>query len=738
MPGDTVTFKDGTTTRTHVVQNLAVTTMDAETNVITGTADAGAVVNVWPHATGQQLQATADSTGIWQVDFTEVFDLAPGECGRSQINDAFGNATAVDWCVPNPHFSVFPEWEYIEGWEWPDGATVSATIEGKPVCSIEGTSAHPQWDPNALFVALWLPEGCDVVVGDVVTLTDGDALRTYTVQNLAITAVDKEANTITGTADPGAIVHVWPHGYNELLPTADEDGNWIADFSETGPDLVEGMGGRTEIRDGSGNATAVEWRILNPYIEAAPFSDWIHAREWPIGTLMTLEIDDPSDGLGDVDYSATATMEQAPWNPNDPNDIVADFRWPDQFAPGPGYVLTMSGNGQSKSLTISDLHITGYDLETDTISGVGTTGAQIQVCANLPNRCITRWVTAARGSGRWTADYGVPGTANDDPDTFDVQPGSNGWAAEYEADSDRTWLDWWVPNPRIVASITEDWFYVNDFIPNVTLNYSLYESQGGTQISAGSALTDSSGHVWVNADGRWNLEPGNYLVVSDGTSTKDLVVEGLTFDVFDLTNGRLVGTAPAPYGRTVWVGIGWQYQDTWAMDVVTDENGDWIADFGKPVPGDYWWVAAQIFDADGDASEVRPSNVINWTLVIGNQPDWVDSGIPVSAGQSFTVQALGLMNPCSDTYPNGDAICIFYTPVGAEWVVPYENQFGIFPAPGLRFMALLGRIGDGEPFYVGEGGTFTAEQAGTLWFTPNDNLRTDNQGAYSVLVGLEP
>ena len=96
------------------------------------------------------------------------------------------------------------------------------------------------------------------------------------------------------------------------------------------------------------------------------------------------------------------------------------------------------------------------------------------------------------------------------------------------------------------------------------------------------------------------------------------------------------------------------------------------------------------------------------------------------------------MDPCSDTYPNGAEICIFYTPIGGEGVVPYENEFGIFPGPGLPFMALLGRIGDGEPFYVGEGGTFTAEQDGALWFTPNDNLRTDNQGAYGVLVWLEP
>jgi hypothetical protein len=243
-----------------------------------------------------------------------------------------------------------------------------------------------------------------------------------------------------------------------------------------------------------------------------------------------------------------------------------------------------------------------------------------------------------------------------------------------------------------------------------------------------------NGFAWIESEG-WDLEPGNYLVVSDENTLKDLVIEDFTFDVFNLSNGQLIGTAPEPYGRNVWVGIGWE-NDGWSMDVTTVGTGVWIADFGQPVPSDYQWVAAQIFDEDGDASELRPSAVID--LAIANQPDWVNSGIYVRAGQSFMIEALGSMNPCSDTYPNGSEICIFYTPLGAEWAVPYENEFGIFPGPDLSFMALLGRIGDGDPFYVGAGGTFTAEQDGTLWFTPNDNLRTDNQGAYSVRVLLEP
>lgn len=102
-----------------------------------------------------------------------------------------------------------------------------------------------------------------------------------------------------------------------------------------------------------------------------------------------------------------------------------------------------------------------------------------------------------------------------------------------------------------------------------------------------------------------NFEPGNYLVVKDEQNTKALIIEGFTFDVFDLNEVQIIETEPEPYGRRMWVGIGWE-NDNWSMDVATNDTGAWFADFHPP--GNYWWVDAQIFDADGDASELRLSS----------------------------------------------------------------------------------------------------------------------------------
>ena len=95
-----VTVTDGMAPRIHTVQNLTITGVDAEANTVTGLADAYTDVYVWPHATGDQLLATAGDTGAWLVDLSGIFDLVPGECGRSEIRDEVGNATAVDWCGP--------------------------------------------------------------------------------------------------------------------------------------------------------------------------------------------------------------------------------------------------------------------------------------------------------------------------------------------------------------------------------------------------------------------------------------------------------------------------------------------------------------------------------------------------------------------------------------------------------------------------------------------------------------
>jgi hypothetical protein len=442
VPGNYLTVSDNVFTKGLVLESITMEFFDVDQDFMAGTAPPGR--DVWVAAGPQDFQTgmwvVADpESGGWTADFKEVVDITEEmrTWSYAQIFDDDGDANEANPPPPpaNPRFSVFPEWEYVEGWDWPLGAVVHLAIddpgtEDSPDYWQDETVVPTSWDPNQTWVTFNFAGLYDVKPGDVVGLADETTTRTHTVRNLAITAVDAEANTVTGTADPGAEMHVWPHefGEHELQPTAGEDGTWLADFGSLGFNLQEGMCGQAEIRDEVGNATAVDW-------------------------------------------------------------------------------------------------------------------------------CVP-------------------------------------------------------PPPRILVQIIDDWFEGQNFAPNAEQTYEVHDTEGGTLLLSGTMQADDHGTAGAWVGDQMDLVPGNYLVISDGSTTKDLVLEALTFDVFDLTQGLLQGTAPPPAGRLVWAGIGWE-NDAWTMEVTTDPDGNWVADFATPVASDYQWVAAQVFDPDGDASEVRPSQIIN-------------------------------------------------------------------------------------------------------------------------------
>jgi hypothetical protein len=264
--GDEITLSDGSTTRTHVMQQLAVESVNETTDIVAASADFDTslyTLHAWIHGVDDSYMDMSMVDGTWQADFS-AFDLQPGMCGRVEINDTeYGNGTAADWCVPNTRFTVFPEWNYLEGYEWPEGAVVSITVTDKGACSASATAGHPEWDPRNTFFSVDLPGDCSLEDDDVVTLSTDGLSRTHEVQMLAVTQVDMRADTVSGTADfdpEQYTLHTWIHevddSYMELTLTG---GTWEADFSGVGLTLEFGMGGRVEVVDGGSNATAVDW-----------------------------------------------------------------------------------------------------------------------------------------------------------------------------------------------------------------------------------------------------------------------------------------------------------------------------------------------------------------------------------------------------------------------------------------------------------------------------------------------
>ena len=573
--GDKVTLTDefGTST-THQVQPLSITAVDVKLDTVAGTADVGAQLQVWIH--GQEdppVEVTVAGDRTWLASLGG--DITFGTGGRSWVITEGGNATAVDWYVPNPHFTVFPEWEWYDGYDWPDGVPVTITVDGKEECETEGESSGGFFNGG-------FPEGCDVAVGDIVRFEDGETFREHEVQDLSISKVDPEDNIIKGTANPGAEVHVWPHATGEEeMVIANPKGKWNVDFTGT-YDLMPGDGGRAEIRDEFGNATAVDWYIPQPRFTIFPDAQWFDGIDWPDGAVITISVKNKPE----------CTFERESWG----NFFNGDF--PEGCVIVARDRVTFTDGKIIRKHTVQNLAILIVDEEENTVSGIADSGKVVHL-----------WVwNSADGSfvdgsdlevtavdGEWLVDYDDVG--------LDLQIGMGIQAEIRDENGNATSVDLLVPDPRMVASLSENWVYFVDFIPGSTLTLSIIGADWELTSTA-----DVNGFAWINLEG-WELKPDDRLVVTDGNTKKELVVEGFTFDVFDLTNGHLAGTAPEPFGRTVWAGFG--YEDGgWSQYVTTDGTGAWLADYGGPIPPDYWWVWAQIFDDDGDATELRPALTI--------------------------------------------------------------------------------------------------------------------------------
>jgi hypothetical protein len=131
-----------------------------------------------------------------------------------------------------------------------------------------------------------------------------------------------------------------------------------------------------------------------------------------------------------------------------------------------------------------------------------------------------------------------------------------------------------------------------------------------------------------------------------------------------------------------------------------------------------------------DYDEVRNAPVellpepVTIPFIVLSKKDWQDSGVMLTAGQSFTLRAGGTVSPCQ---PPPD-VCRPYPPTG---LTQFTSDLGV---PGSFVGALIGKVGNGAPFYVGNGGTFTTDEDGMLQFRVDDKPLDNNSGAFTVVI----
>jgi hypothetical protein len=185
------------------------------------------------------------------------------------VGALFGVPGAEAQGEPNPNFAVRFLIDQVDGYGWPSDASVTlivddpATPEDTDYTATQPVTPAPPPDPHQTVVVFVLRGVFDVQPGHVVTLTNSAITKAHIVTDLAVTGVDPETNTVSGTAPPDTEVGVRPcdpSGCYNGYATADASGNWVADLSGI-YDIIPGSQGEAFQDDSDGDFTSVSWSV---------------------------------------------------------------------------------------------------------------------------------------------------------------------------------------------------------------------------------------------------------------------------------------------------------------------------------------------------------------------------------------------------------------------------------------------------------------------------------------------
>lgn len=124
-------------------------------------------------------------------------------------------------------------------------------------------------------------------------------------------------------------------------------------------------------------------------------------------------------------------------------------------------------------------------------------------------------------------------------------------------------------------------------------------------------------------------------------------------------------------------------------------------------------------------------------IVVPGNRDWIDSGVDLHAGQAISISATGRVRVTRVKAGKDDS----ENEVGPQGTFFYNDKLshhefplaaaGKGPAP---CFCLIGRIGRGDPFFVGRGQSIVADRSGRLWLGINDFEAGRNQGEFFAEV----
>lgn len=209
---------------------------------------------------------------------------------------------------------AFPQYDFedqVDGYGWQIGDTVTLTInDPSNGDSVDFTDSQvaKKFEEEDFTVRFNTGDQWDLKPGQIITMSDGDITIKHVVQDFVTNVIDIETDTITGTANPGSelIVRIDAPYLHELIVTADDVGEWRADFSGIADIIQSSIGSVIQFDSvDRNNQTLIRWTFGFLHIEACLNHDnigFINFR--PLGSL-TFKIYDEYGG----ELLVTETLE---------------------------------------------------------------------------------------------------------------------------------------------------------------------------------------------------------------------------------------------------------------------------------------------------------------------------------------------------------------------------------------------------------------------------------------------
>uniref|UniRef100_UPI0036F1B67D BapA/Bap/LapF family large adhesin n=1 Tax=Alteromonas gracilis TaxID=1479524 RepID=UPI0036F1B67D len=597
----------------------AAPTVDAGNGTeITGTAEAGAVVNVDVDGDGTpDFTVIADGDGNWSV--TPTAPLADGVVVTATATDEAGNTSSpatdtVDAVAPVVAFDDLTTNDTtpaLTGSVDDPTAIVVVTINGTDYTAIN--NGDGSWTLADDIVAALAEGSYSATV--TATDTDGNTGTNSGTVVIDITApaaptVDAGNGTeITGTAEAGAVVNVDVDGDGtpDFTVIADGDGNWSV--TPTTP-LADGVVVTATAVDEAGNVSASASDTVDAVAPVVAINDLTTNDATP---ELTGTVDDPSAivvvTIDGVDYTATNNGDGS-WTLAD--DAVATL------ADG-SYTATVTatdadGNVGSNSGTVV-IDTTPPAIPTvDAGNGTeitGTAEAGVTVNVDVDGDGTPDFTVIADGDGNWsitpdtpladgvivtvTATDAAGNISNPASDTVDA-------AAPVVAFNDLTTND---TTPALTGSVDDPTATVV-----VTINGADYTATN-------------------NGDGTWTLADDAVAALAEGSYTATVTATDPEGNVGTNT-GTVVIDTTAPAAPTVEAGNGTEITGTAeaGATVNVDVNGDGTPDFTVIADGDgNWSVTPDTPLADGVVVTATATDEAGNTS--GPASDMVDAVAPV-------------------------------------------------------------------------------------------------------------